>query len=496
MDPLARLTQSNFTLLRVGSATICALLIVCALLRGEPINPDALLYLQAGQAYLSSGFKASMAVYQWPFVPITIALTHQITHLSLEHSAYLLNIIYAMLVVYSFITLAKIVSSNRLFPVAAAIIITIYPTLNRIALLITRDLGYWTFTLFALITLLFYARQPSWKKAFTFSVLQLFAALYRIEGFFFLVALPFGLLFMPHLPHRFLNFLRCQLLFILLVIGGFIWLKAHGCNDLFTEFFLALSNSITHFFSQWASEWSTKITAIIHHVLSPVAKDSGFPMLLGGTFMIFIAAAIKAMTVLYSLLSIYGMKCHAQKKILDFSPILITFLIVNILITMWFVIKCQFLVPRYVVPLCFLLLLFAAQGLLQIFQSSHKIIKIIVAFILMITLITDVIHTGPSKRYVISAGEWLKQLPTSTSLFSNSSQVIYYAGRPFDYKNTVYTDAKLNELVKKHRLHQYHYIAVNISHRDVLPITLRTLKPAAVFNNPRGDKILIFNMSS
>ncbi|MBI5448587.1 MAG: hypothetical protein HY939_07710 [Gammaproteobacteria bacterium] len=493
------LPASNFTLIRLGSAIFCALLVLCSISRGEPINPDGLLYLQAAQVYLSTGLKASMAIFPWPFITLTIATTHQITHLPLLQSAYLLNILLVMLFVWGFTGLTQTLTTEdkekRTTLLAAALLAALYPTLHRNAELITRDLGYWAFTLLSLTYLIRYAQQPSWRKALSFGVLQVLATLYRSEGLYFLFLLPFGLLFIQHEPLRFFNFLRSQCIFIALAFLALIWSYTHTQPTELLSHLQRLSDPILNILSNWVDNGSNKINALRLYVLEPNAQDNGFLMLAGGSFFVFVYAAFKAIGLLYLLLSLYGIRDYFRqaRPASHFArPILSTFVILNLLITAAFAAQHQFLMPRYAVPLCFILLYFAARGLAALLLTPKRPLTQLAFVALFFIFLAQLIHTGPSKRYIVESGLWLKKMPSSTAIFSNLPQIMYYAGRSVDYKHNPYTNDTLNTLIAQHKLRDYTYIALYLPRHDPHPAVFDHMTPVAIFSNTRKDRVEIF----
>src|SRR4051812_35126352 len=65
----------------------------------QPLNLDGIIYLNAAETLLNNGVKAAMLVYAWPFYPLLIAAISVTSHLSLLISAYLLNALFATVIV-------------------------------------------------------------------------------------------------------------------------------------------------------------------------------------------------------------------------------------------------------------------------------------------------------------------------------------------------------------------------------------------------------------
>jgi len=374
---------------------------------------------------------------------------------------------------------------------AAGLLIALYPELNRTALLITRDLGYWAFSLMALLALLAYIKQPRWIWAGLFGATQLLATLYRSEGIVLLTCLPFALFLIPTLPRKIFHFLRCQTILLLLLIAVIGWISTHPQATDSWHHLQRLTDPLIHIKEAWIKNWATKIHAIHTYALEPNAQENGFLILLGGSILVCFNAIIKATNGFYFLLSLYGL---FKRKITTWpagTSLLILFFTLHFFIAAGFAAQHQFLPPRYAVLCCVLFLLFAAKGLAHLFQSHRFLIKIIISIGLITLALGDTFHTGPSKRYLIEAGEWLKQQP-DTTVFSNSPQVIYYADRPLNYKGHLYTDEQLAALIKSNQWQSYHYIAIRLPHQDKLPTPFATMQAVVSFSNKRHDRVIIF----
>ncbi len=162
--------------------------------RNALINPDGVLYIQTAQAFLQGGLDAALAVYKWPFYSILIALIHQITQLSMDNAAILLNTFLCILIVTGFISLVKRLGGNYQVQVCAAIIILLHTGLNDHRAYIIRDFGHWAFMLYAVYFLIVYAQNRQLRYALAFGCSIFIAFLFRTEALFILLFAPLALL--------------------------------------------------------------------------------------------------------------------------------------------------------------------------------------------------------------------------------------------------------------------------------------------------------------
>ena len=489
--------------LRLYTALITGLLILIGLFHHEPINPDGILYLQAARTYMSDGLNATLAIYNWPFYPILIAYTQKITHFPLWlYSAHLLNLVLGMLFAASFVTLIQILTPQRSIHLFAALVIILYPELNRTAQYLSRDCGYWVFTLLALINLLRFSQSQRWSQAILFGIFMFLAFLFRIEGILLWALLPFSLFFNSTSHHRLINFLKSQSILILLIVAGLLTCLIWHKNPSNVGQLDRVTGQVLDFSHVWQIKWLTKVNAIENYVLTPLARDNANTLLFGGSLFVFAYAFYRSLGLLYLILSLYGIK----KRLISFSPpmqaIFIGFILINFFILSFFAIQEQFLQVRYVVPLAIPFLCYVPFSLQRIFQhlSTATVWRYVaVTFIILLgltMLVGDVVHTGPSKIYIYDAGNYLRTLPPNTKIFSNSPQVMFYYADRVDAKHNIFDDDHLQALVKSHQLTIYNYLALIAYHNETLPGWVNKFTQIKEFKNARGDRVIVFKLQS
>lgn len=468
-----------------------------------PIVVDGILYLKAASTYLTAGYHATMGVYPWPFFPILIALVKQITHLSLEQAAQIINTCFQVLIVISFISLVRLLGGERLQQRLAAIVILVYPYLNGTRTYITRDFGYWGLALCALIFLLRYAQHGKWKDAFAWGLLMSGATLFRIEGAAFLCFAPLSLLFITHQQGRFLHYIKANSVLFLTGLLLLSYLSLHPTHTIhfgrLPEFIHAIQEGI---FSV-SSHLKFQAHQLSQTLLGTAGAQHAESFLIGGLITIFLWTLVKVGHPLYMALSVYTM-CKIRLPIERAGlGILISFITLNIVILLYFLSQQFFVDNRYVVLLCYLLLLwvpFGSAALYSRYRTQYPRTSLFFFLSLFfLLLLSGFIHTGASKAYIKEAGLFIHDnLPTQARLYSNSPEVLYYAEKPHsNWQVPVNKGASLHDL-KLGRWRQYDYLAIRINTHDeeTHNALLSSLKPyqIGVFQNARGDRVLIFQI--
>jgi len=204
----------------VTAAVASILLSLWIACRESVINPDAICYLLSAQAVGSTGIRGAMNLCgqaSWPFYSALIYGFARISQFSYTASAYLLDGIFSCISVTAFILIVKELGATRRVMWLAALVILCSHEFISTREYIVRDHGFWAFYLVSLFFMLRYAQRPKWITALAWSASLLTATLFRIEGAFFLLALPFVSWFVSSnsLRQRTIHFCLLNLLTVL-----------------------------------------------------------------------------------------------------------------------------------------------------------------------------------------------------------------------------------------------------------------------------------------
>jgi hypothetical protein len=477
------------------------------------INPDAVCYLTSAER-LSQGLHYAMNVCgqaKWPLYSILISGVQTITHLSYTYSAYVLNASFSLLTVCTFISIVSFLreslTTNRMPELSyhkgeggallwfAAFTILLCHEFNSAKHEIIRDHGYWAFYLLSILYLMCFLRVHQWRYALAFSVSMIFAALFRIEGAIFLLAVPFVTWFQSGaLRARCKHFLQLYALTLCAGIAMLGWLIFHPDMSLGRLGELQLSR-----FFHLAQVYQGKVDALSTYVLNMYSVRHAEVILFFTLLAWYLFAVIANVSLIFTILIIYTW-C---KKIPtgDFSSrwVLRIFVAVNVILTLAFLFENMFFSKRYLVGLTLVFLVWAPFALNYLLSewNNRKWPLILSILLILAASLGGIVNFGHSKVFVRSAGEWVSEnVPASANVYSNDLLIMYYSkhfGDSIFNKNQVYHDLRsLSDGNWKN--FDYLVIRVNKKEADKNAAILNSipLKPVRIFSNKRGDQVRIY----
>jgi hypothetical protein len=497
--------KQRFTL--YGIAALCSILLsLWAALKTSVINPDGICYLQSAEA-MDKGLLIAThlcAQAKWPFYSILIFGVIKLTHFSSLVAAYVLNGLFSLITVIAFIAIVDMLTTKKRIVWLAALTILLAHEFNDIRADIVRDHGFWAFYLLSLLYFLRYFQiaGPNLRRgylALLWSFTLLTAGIFRIEGFLFLLLLPFTVFLdvRRSLARRFLGFL--QLNIITLLGAGVVasWAFMHPGQSLgrLAEIQFQLMYGV----HQLIASFENTSNALAFHVLNSFSMHDASLILMGMFASWYLLCVISNVSLIYAVLIIYAW----WKKITKFDRatrlVFGAYIFINVLITSVFLIENMFLAKRYLIALSLVLMVwvpFALNDLLSAWRTRKWPLLLALFFIAMYA-VSGIFNLGYSKKYVREAGDWLAlNAPLNAKIYSNDYQVLYYSRH---LGEAIFTQGHAFEKLSKiahGQWRQYDYLAlrVNKSESAADQAILRQIKltPLAVFQNERGDQVKIY----
>jgi hypothetical protein len=165
--------------------------VVIFMQQGE-INRDGIIYLTQSQYIVEGNWDKAMSVYNWPFFSILIAGLHQLTGLSLQYAAHMINVALFVLASFFFIKNVTLVSQNKT-PVifATLILLTSIPLMDDYLSMVLRDQGQWAGFMIGVYGYLRWIKNHQWSWAAIWQLGFIFGTLFRPECLMFNILLPF-----------------------------------------------------------------------------------------------------------------------------------------------------------------------------------------------------------------------------------------------------------------------------------------------------------------
>ncbi len=494
---------------RIPATIISFFLSAWSVFLDDVLNNDGILYVRVADLLVHGEWDIAFNLYKWPFYSLLIAVTGQVTGFSLEYSAHLLNAVLAALIVVCFISLVREVGGDSKTVVAAAFVVLLYPGINEYRSFIGRDAGYLAFYLLSLLLFFKYANSPRFGYAIGWASSIFIAALFRIEGFLFLLILP--LLY----QWRKITTLPARLMLIITMIGACLvsglimawWFFGITLGLGADKILHALALSYQSLWQYISAHVSAKTLVIGEQFLNEYSREHAFAAYIAAMGAILLAEIFAKLTPLYAFLTGHAI----YRKLIfpvDGMKYFWTWLVfLNLAILGVVVVVVLFLTGRFPLALCLTLMLAVPFSLIALYEkwqeNRAKPIRtnwifptVVILFILMAV---DGLYSPTSKEHIKEAGFWIKEnTPPESTLFSDNAILIFYSQKNAYRANAKYDWDETLDLIQREKWLDYDYAAFRIKRKhtkraDFLSESLQK-DPIKTFRNKGGDQVLIFRV--
>jgi len=488
------------------AVSISLLLSTLNVINDDSINSDGIRYIEAAKLFLEQGWQASLEHYKWPFYQILIAIISKFTFLNLEHSAYLLNATLLAGLAYAFVRCSEYLSNDKKIAWASLVILITHLNINGYRDLIIRDFGYWCFFFVAFLMLLKFYKEEQLRYLVFFAVSILVATLFRIEGIIFVLLGPLVLLW--HSPSHSNVFKSLAVYFGPLIFMVMIGLLVLLANDA-TANMGRLLEPVDHLrngIENLVSGIKDKGRILEENVLGLFARNLGTQSFIAILIMMLITKLSSATGLIPVLLSIRTFTAKHLRDSINYLPVWLWFILLNIIVLSGFLLAEFFLSSRYAITFALLLCLPASVALASIFgkvlKPSRKLktLRVVIVIALVYMLLDGVTSFSASKVYRRDAADWISSnLTLDQRLLSNDELMFYYSGRavPWQELVTVYNKTRFGN-VPEQLISSYDVLAMRISRKqkgfDEKIIAWAGSQPIHRSENERGDKVLIFTV--
>lgn len=469
------------------------------------INSDAICYLQSAQS-VPQGLNYVMHLCdqaKWPFYSILIFYTASITKFSYLNAAYFLNAIFSLISVLAFIGIVQFLKYSTRTLWFALLIILLSHEFNSVREYIVRDHGYFAFYLLSILLLLNFFRNFRFETAIVWSASLIVATLFRLEGLFFLIVLPFVALFHGPVSDRIKSFLKLNTLTILGLIIVAIWFAQHPQQRIeqmgrLDEFKL----QFVHGIQLISTNFTTNAQALAQHVMSQYSAHDAALVLAIVLVVWYFTQVVRNVSLIYAILVVYAWMERILKPERPGRLILWFYVLVNVVVTGIFFVEAMYLSKRYLLALSLTLMIwvpFALDYLCEQWGKRKWPLVLAVLFIVLSSL-GGIFDFGYSKRFIRDAGLWVEQtIPMGARFYTNDYQVMYYSQH---FGNDIFPKARefaqIN-LMTSDQLKQYDYVALRVDKKeeDKYATVVKELgTPVQQFADKRGDQILIYKVGA
>lgn len=497
---------SNNRLLFLFTALASLALTLWAITIGPIINPDAILYLSAATEFSSGSFENGVALYKWPFYSVLISLIHSATGLNVQSSAYTINACMHMLATLGFVACVHALGGNKRILIIAALIILLFPSLNKYRAFIIRDAGFIAFYLWSIYYLLLGLKIGLKKpnlKYLTLSFLSIsLATLFRIEAVATLVIIPCYLLYIYNNNKNWRLFWLCVTVVLgaTLLFGISVWL--------FGEHSLKHHSGLWNFLSasmQYAIDnLSFKIHTIQKHILNEFSRQFAPTVLITSVIIIVCYETLRRLSFITAYFSWHAIK---KELVLTEDNVRKTFYIlclIQLTLLFLFALINLFLVSRHTLALCLTILLLAPFSINYFYEKWRSLksnnaknlslwgLPALAALLLLMGV--EGLDVKSNKPKTKELGLWLAtQIDPEYSVYSNNSLVLHYADRKPAYFNLRYNWKETDNLLATKQIFDFDYAAItlNRNHENSKSYINKRLKKEPITEKLNSDNQLL-----
>lgn len=443
------------------------------------INRDGILYVETARAFLDQGWSAAQQKFNWPLLPVLMALLAKVTGLETETAGQVLNALFMA----GCCTLL-LSSSARIFPSAVwptCLVILSLPAFNGYRNELLREYGAWFFIMLSFWLALRWIDKPDWRAALWVQLALLVAALFRPEALSLFVALwgwqffsvPKELRWQRMFMLATLPLLGLVALLVLTVTGGTLPSRLLGDMSRFR---------LTGF--------DAKAAALAPSLIEYARGNAGTILFFGS--LAIVPLKFFGKLGLFAVPLAYAFATEKTSTLLGRSALFAWGLLTYSLVLCVFVLDLQFLAGRYIALLLVFTTPITGYGLHRLIERFPRWKYPTVAICLAL-MAANVISTGPGKQHYVEAGEWLaKNAADLERVYIDEPRVAYYAGKRFSGRGGQPFEPERME--KEMAEHRYDLIVLSLSskNRDIEEWLRRNqLEQVQRFTNKAGDAIVV-----
>lgn len=480
-------------------------------LSGGVINLDGILYVEVARLFALNAWDQGVAQYDWPLYPWLIAGVHELSGFSLQSSAHLLTICFFALTAAGVIALVREAGGDRRVQLASAMLLfgSIY-IVDAVLPMIVRDHGFWAAHLWSLVYFIRFYRDHTWPDAFKWGVAAGLAMLFRIEGVTYLVMLPFVLLMQRHFGwrHRLAVFAKANVVTLLTMAvliavvsfnGAIVWEDMGRLVDPYLV--------LKQVYAQLMQGLHAKADIIAREVLGEFLDEYALTGLLLTLTTALVTKGLSSAGWAQLISAAYGLMNNRQSLLPKYPGVFAWLVMLGLGNAVLIIMSIFVLSKRYVLPMAFIILVYAAFGLVAMYEAwkSKRLnpekpnwIFPGVVIALLLQFLIAVWPPNPGKMYELEAARWLQNnVSPESSIYFDERRSRYYYNQDSSDRNQDQWEIVQQELSAEN-IRKYDYALVHLSRkfpeRMSVLTDLAAGEPVAEFDNGRGDKVLIFKI--
>ena len=464
------------------------------------INNDGVTYLALAE-YMSAGnWQAAFDFYSWPFYSVFVVAVSKLLFIDIEAAAYVLNTLLAVSLTLAFVSIVGELSGHdRKIILIAAVVILLFPSINKYRSFIIRDFGYLSCYLWSLYFIFRFCKTFNKSHLVAWLFFAALSCLFRFEGIVFLLIAPYFLLLFSatNLPHRRKVLASLSLLLVTVSVMLVFWYV----NDKYSAML------------EMAAQTGRNIDGLADLFLANIGlagKQSlaDYALVVSGSFAEVFYELLRRMAVLYLVFAVVAyvnrLTLHNELQ----RKVWLVYVVTNLVVLIGFSLFNNFLVSRYTLATALSLLLLAPFAIYYLWNSAMQAggwRRPVAFFVLVALSVISLERLGETtnKMHLKNSGKWLAENVAGDSrIYSNDKLIIYYAQRsPSDNLDHLYSTGMLVEFFQTNQLQHYDYLAYRLDDSvyadNILRQTLIYRLGSAEHIEHGGDQryVMIFDLS-
>jgi hypothetical protein len=298
--------------------------------------------------------------------------------------------------------------------------------------------------------------------------------LFRVEGLIYLVVLPMLIFLQRQLPNRLMLFAKANTLLILAGLGLLLAVLLHPTLDIHKmgrlgDPLILVRNT----YLQLAHGLVDKAHTYGATVLGKFISSYGMDGLLLTLIYILIVKAATASGWMQMVLAIYARKFLKPNQLPAFQKVFAWLIAVGLTHAAFMLLSAFLLPKRYLMPLGFVIIVYAAFGLAELHRSwqqkpwrpFRKNWKFPLAAAVLTTQLGMMLWLwSPHKSYELDAANWVAAHATAGSrIYADSARLRYYANADQSFRHDLVSVEEIQQLFTAGQMSQYDYILVHAS---------------------------------
>ncbi len=472
------------------------------------VNIDGVYYLRAANFIKQGDWFGAFEIHAWLTYPTLIAGISRITGLGLEVSAHVLDAAFYVIVVIAFMAAVHALGGDRRTVVISAVLILLFPSVNKYRSFLIRDAGYLAFYTVSLVYLFRYWSENKNSLLMVWLLCIIAALLFRVEAVALLFAVPLILLGSSRDTARgkWILVFAAVCLAVVLFFGLIGWVYRHDVAILSGAARHGDATALSAAWAGLAEDVGSKVQVLRNEFLGYSSAKYAWLVYVASLVLITIVEVARRLSFIYAGMSIYAAARHLAFPVAGARKLWYWIIAVNLVVLTGFALVKAFVVGRYAmggVLTALLAVPFVFSHLTdRWFDATGRSGQVRWLFPLLLLLCIGLAIRGldvfTDKRYLREAGEWLAStMPPGSALYSNNPILIHYSGKDAFRTDGVYEWAETYQVIQDPQWKGADWLAIQIGtdRPDYLYWIPRIAgrNPVRVFKNEKGDALFIFN---